>query len=164
MDRRRLFLYLLLNVFVSACVTGAILFWYDRNYRASLAPVPQVVAPAQNGETSQPVETFSPDADVPVEIVSVVGAGTLASEVVIIQNNGDASVRLTGWSLKDDNGNVYLFPEVTLYTGAIQVHTASGTNSPIDFYWGLREAVWESGETAQLYDSQGNQRALYRVP
>jgi hypothetical protein len=164
MDRRRLFLYLLLNVFVSACVTGSILFWYDRNYRASLAPVPQAAAPVQNGESAQPVETLSPDAEIPVEIVSVVGAGTLGSEVVIIQNNGDASVRLTGWSLKDDDGNIYLFPEVTLYTGAIQVHTASGTNSPIDFYWGLRETIWESGETAQLYDDQGNQRALYRVP
>jgi len=163
MDRRRLFLYLLLNVFISACVTGAILFWYDRNYRASLAPVPQA-APVQNGDSAPSIETLPPDAEIPVEIVSVVGAGTLGSEVVIIQNNGDASVQLTGWSLKDENGNVYLFPEVTLYTGAIQVHTASGTNTPIDFYWDLREAIWESGDTAQLYDAQGNQRALYRVP
>ena len=164
MNRRRLFLYLLLNVFVSACVTGAILFWYDRNYRASLAPIPQVAAPVQSDETVESVEPLSPDIEIPVEIVSVVGAGTLGSEVVIIQNNGDASIRLTGWSLKDADGNVYLFPDVTLYTGAIQVHTASGTNSPIDFYWGLREPIWESGETAQLYDDQGIQRALYRVP
>ena len=163
MDRRRLYLYLLLNVFVSACVTGAILFWYDRTYRASLAPVPQAVVPVQ-GESPVHATTFQPDEQIPVEIVSVVGAGVLESEMVIIQNRGDVIVQLAGWSLKDGNGNVYLFPEVTLYTGAIQVHTTSGTNSPIDFYWGLREAVWESGETAQLFDDQGNQRALYRVP
>ena len=65
MDRRRLVLYLLLNVFVSACVTGAILFWYDRTYRASLAPVPQAAVPAQ-GEAPAPAVTLQPDEQVSI--------------------------------------------------------------------------------------------------
>ncbi|MBK8618480.1 MAG: hypothetical protein IPN96_15505 [Anaerolineales bacterium] len=46
MDRRKLVYYLLLNVFISATVTGGILFWYDRNYRAVSQPAIQQVAPA----------------------------------------------------------------------------------------------------------------------
>ena len=45
MDRRQLIYYLLLNVFISACVTGAILFWYDRNYRSVSMSAVQPAAP-----------------------------------------------------------------------------------------------------------------------
>lgn len=165
MDRRRLFLYLLLNVFVSACVTGAILFWYDRNYRASLAPVPQVAAPVQNGESAQPIETFPPDAEIPVEIVSVVGAGTLGAEVVVVRYNGEGELGLANWQLKDDSGNTFTFPQLILYTdGAVQIHTSSGSDTVVDLYMGLRDPIWESGEVARLFDPQDNLRAIYRVP
>lgn len=164
MDRRRLFLYLLLNVFISACVTGAILFWYDRNYRATLAPVPAAVAPA-GGESAAPVDVPSLDADIPVEIVSVVGAGTLGAEVVVVRYNGDGELGLANWQLKDDNGNTFTFPQLILYTdGAVQVHTASGSDTVVDLYMGMRDPIWESGEVAKLFDPQDNLRASYRVP
>ena len=164
MNRRRLFLYLLLNVFVSACVTGSILFWYDRTYRATLAPLPQAAAPAQ-GETVAPVETLPPDADVPVEIVSVVGAGTLSAEVVVVRYNGEGELGLANWQLKDDNGNTFTFPQLILYTdGAVQVHTAPGSDTVVDLYMGLRDPIWESGEVAKLFDPQDNLRAIYRIP
>jgi hypothetical protein len=164
MDRRRLVLYLLLNVFISACVTGAILFWYDRTYRASLAPVPQVAVPAQ-GESSEPAITLQPDEQVLVEIVSVVGAGTLDTEVVVMRYSGEGELGLSDWQLKDDGGNTFTFPRLTLYTnGAVQVHTASGSDTVVDLYMGLRDPIWESGESAKLYDPQDNLRAIYRVP
>lgn len=164
MNRRRLFLYLLLNVFVSACVTGAILFWYDRTYRATLVPLPQAAAPAQ-GETAAPLETLPPDADVPVEIVSVVGAGTLSAEVVVVRYNGTGQLGLANWQLKDDSGNTFTFPQLILYTdGAVQVHTASGSDTVVDLYMGLRDPIWEAGEVAKLFDPQNNLRAIYRVP
>ena len=164
MNRRRLFLYLLLNVFISACVTGAILFWYDRNYRATLTVAPQAVAPVQ-GEAIAPLETLPPDAEVPVEIVSVVGAGNLSAEVVVVRYNGEGKLELANWQLKDDNGNTFTFPQLTLYkNGAVQVHTASGSDTVVDLYMGLRDPIWESGESAKLYDPQNNLRAIYRVP
>jgi hypothetical protein len=164
MDRRRLFLYLLLNVFVSACVTGAMLFWYDQNYRATLGPVPQAIAPAQ-AETVVPLETLLPDADIPVEIVSVVGAGTLSAEVVVVRYNGEGELGLANWQLKDDNGITFTFPQLILYTdGAVQVHTAAGSDTVVDLYMGQRDPIWESGEVASLYDPQDNLRAIYRVP
>ncbi|HXH85592.1 MAG TPA: lamin tail domain-containing protein [Nitrospira sp.] len=164
MDRRRLLLYLLLNVFISACVTGTILFWYDRTYRASLAPIPQAAVPA-NGETAGPAATFQPDEQIPVEIVSVVGAGSLSAEVVVVRYNGEGELGLADWQLKDDDGNVFTFPQLTLYTdGAVQVHTASGTDTVVDLYMGLRDPIWESGESAKLYDPQDHLQAIYRVP
>ncbi len=164
MDRRRLFLYLLLNVFISACVTGAILFWYDRTYRATLVPIPQGVAPVQ-GETAVAVEPLSQDVEIPVEIVSVVGAGTLSAEVVVVRYNGAGELGLANWQLKDDNGNTFTFPQLILYTnGAVQVHTAPGSDTVVDLYMGLRDPIWESGEVAKLFDPQNNLRAIYRVP
>jgi len=165
MNRRRLFLYLLLNVFISACVTGSILYWYDRNYRATLSPVVPVAPAAQPDEFSAPTTEFAPEELIPVEIVSVVGAGTLGAEVIVIRYTGEGDLELAGWQLKDSQNNTYTFPQLVLYTnGAVQVHTATGTDTVVDLYWGQREAVWQSGETANLYDPQGNLRAIYQVP
>lgn len=162
MDRRRLIYYLLLNVFVSACVTSTILFWYDRNYRATLAPAAPV---AQTGGEAVPAETLNPQSDIPVQIESVVGAGTLNAETAVIHYSGDGQLNLAGWQLKDEDGNTFTFPQLTLYkNGSVQVHSSAGTNTVIDLYWGFGEPVWGSGENARLYDSQGNLRAVYRVP
>jgi hypothetical protein len=165
MDRRKLIQYLLLNVFVSASVTGGILFWYDRNYRAISQPVViQQAAPASSSDVSS-ASGSELQTDIPVKISSVVGSGVLASEVVIIKFEGVGQLDLTSWQLKDDNGNTYTFPKVTLYpNGAVQVHTIAGTDTVIDLYWGIGEGVWNSGEEARLFDSQGNLRAVYRVP
>lgn len=165
MDRRKLIQYLLLNIFVSASVTGGILFWYDRNSRAVSQPaVFQQAAPASSNDPASAPSTEL-QADIPVKISSVVGAGVLSSEIAIIKFEGEGQLDLTSWQLKDENGNTYTFPNITLYpNGAVQVHTAAGTDNVIDLYWGIGEGVWNSGENARLFDSQGNLRAVYRVP
>lgn len=164
MDRRRLIYYLLLNVFVSACVTGAILFWYDRNYRSVSMSAVQPAAPL----VDQPVAaqaTLNPQVDIPVEIVSVIGAGTLNAEWVVVSYKGEDQINLANWELRDGDRNVFVFPQLILHTnGAVQIHTASGTNTVIDLYWGESNPVWKSGEEAQLYDPSGNLRAKYKVP
>jgi hypothetical protein len=164
MDRRRLILYLLLNVFISACVTGTILFWYDRNYRSVSVSSVQANVPV-NSQDGAPVATLNPNIDIPVEIVSVIGAGTLNAEWVVVRNAGTESLNLSGWQLKDADRKVFVFPNLTLNGGgAVQIHTISGTNTVIDLYWGETEPVWESGEEAQLSDPSGNVRAVYKVP
>ncbi len=165
MDRRRLILYLLLNVFISACVTGAILFWYDRNYRSGNISAIQPAAPASNQEVSASGGTPNPQVDIPVEIVSVIGAGTLEAEWVVVSYQGEDQINLANWELRDEDRNIFVFPQLFLHTsGAVQVHSTSGTNTVIDLYWGESDAVWESGEEAQLYDPSGNLRAKYKVP
>jgi len=164
MDRRRLIYYLLLNVFISACVTGAILFWYDRNYRSVSMSAVQPAAPLVN----QPVAaqtTLSPQVDIPIEIMSVIGAGTLNAEWVVVSYKGEDQINLANWELRDSDRNNFVFPQLVLHTnGAVQIHTASGTNTVIDLYWGESEPVWQSGEQAELYDPSGNLRAKYKVP
>ena len=164
MDRRKLLLYLFINVLVSACVTGAILFWYHQNFRvASQSAVPP--APPVNAPGSAPAATFDPNVDIPVEIVSVIGAGTLNAEWVVVRNAGTEPLNLSNWQLKDENGNTFTFPNLTLNSnGAVQIHTIAGTNTVIDLYWGESKPVWNSGEEAQLLDPGGNVRAVYKVP
>ena len=165
MNRRRLVSYLLLNVFISACVTGAILFWYHQNYRSVSQSAVQPAAALVNQDVSAPQPTLDPQIEIPVEIVSVIGAGTLSAEWVVVRYQGDDQLNLANWELRDEDRNVFIFPQLILHTdGAVQIHTASGTNTVIDLYWGESEPVWESGENARLFDPGGNQRAEYRVP
>jgi hypothetical protein len=162
MDRRKLIQYLLLNIFVSASVTGTILFWYDRNSRATNQPSVQQAAPVSDASFTPSAELQT---DIAVKISSVVGAGTHTSEIVVVKFEGDGQLDLASWQLKDEDGNTFTFPKLTLYpNGAVQVHTTAGTDTVIDLYWGIGDAVWSSGENARLFDSQGNLRAVYRVP
>lgn len=162
MERRKLIQYLLLNVFVSATVTGGMLFWYDRNYRATIQPAVMQTTPIANSSSSSNTELQT---DIPVKISSVVGAGALESEIVVVKFEGEGELNLASWQLKDENGNTFTFPQLTLYqNGAVQVHTIAGTDTVIDLYWGIGDSVWSSGENAKLFDAQGNLRAVYRVP
>jgi len=159
MDRRTLFYYLLLNVFVSACVTGTILFWYDRNYRTIIQ------SSVQESAGTDVVSTINPQTDIAIKISSVVGAGTKDAEIAIVKFEGQGQLDLAGWQLKDENSNTFKFPKLILYpNGAVQIHTAAGTDTVIDLYWGIADSVWGSGENARLFDAQGNLRAVYRVP
>jgi hypothetical protein len=165
MDRRRLIPYLLLNVLVSACVTSAILFWYHQNYRSVSQSAVLPAAPPVNQNVSASQATLDPQTDIPVEIVSVIGAGTLSAEWVVVSYKGEDQINLANWELRDGDRNIFVFPQLILHTnGAVQVHTATGTNTVIDLYWNESNPVWESGEEAQLYDPSGNLRAKYKVP
>jgi Lamin Tail Domain len=165
MDRRRLLIYLLLNVFISVCVTSAILFWYDRNYRSVSISAVQPAAQSLKQGVSVQQATLNPQIDIPVEIVSVIGAGTLNAEWVVVTYKGEDQLNLANWELRDEDRHVFVFPQLVLHpNGAVQIHTASGTNTVIDLYWGESEPVWQSGEMAQLFDLSGNKRADYKVP
>ncbi len=152
MSRRRLVLYLLLNALVSVLVSGTVLFFYDRATQKS------------DCTTSETIPTL-PSGIVNADIVSVTGAGALASEAVILQNNGDTALLLIGWTLKDSQGSAYTFPELTLYPGGIvQIHSEAGTNTAADLFWGLTAPAWKSGDLVALYDTQNIARAFYRIP
>ena len=145
---------LLINIFVSALVTGTVLFFYDRSHRADCTTAPPVIAtlPAGSG-------------DVNVNIAGVIGVGNLQDERMIIQNDSAQEADLTGWYLTDNKGTVYTFPQLMLQPGAkVQVHSAPGKDSPTDLYWGRAAPVWTSGELVALYDTHAIARAFYRVP
>ena len=162
MDRRKLTYYLLMNIFVSACVTTAILYWYDRNYRAVTLPqAPAVTARAQATGSA----TLESVPEGIVQIVSVIGAGNIEVEGVVVKYNGDGELDLTGWHLKDAAGHSFTFPPFKLFKdGAVQVHTGNGTNTAIDLFWGQRQAVWQSGQAVLLTTPEGEVQDSYPVP
>jgi hypothetical protein len=153
-SRPRLFYTLLINIFVSALVAGTVLFFYDRIQHTkciTTLPDTSAVSPGIGNET--------------VNIVGVIGVGTISEERMVIQNDGTEESVLTGWYLADNKGLVYTFPQLMLSPGAkVQVHTASGKDNPIDLYWGRSSPAWTSGELVALYDAHAIARAFYRVP
>jgi hypothetical protein len=65
---------------------------------------------------------------------------------------------LEGWTLRDENANVYTFPLFSLMgNDSVKVWTRAGQNWPWDLYWGLDEPVWNDyGDCAYLRDENNN--------
>ena len=127
---------------------------------------PNVIAAGQRliipGPTPPPTATVmptqTPTVDVPpqLEIVDVIGRGAPNAETVIIANRG-RPLSLHLWTLRDAQGNAYVFPRVYLAQGTeLRVHTGVGDDTPLHLYWGREAPVWaEAGDTAILADERG---------
>ena len=173
---KRIVLFLLLNVIVSACTILAVLWIWDPGNRPAFVkpadPTP-VIIPGAN--MLDPSITAVPATPMPTEvkefpkglitIENVIGSGSVASEVVILKRKGSGEVKLTNWKLQDENGNTYTFPDLTLYEdGGVFIHTMAGVNTVIDLFWNKSEPVWQQGETVTLIDSLGSIQATYTIP
>jgi LysM repeat protein len=103
-----------------------------------------------------------------VAIDSVIGAGDLDTERVLLKHRDGGEISLVGWRLEDDRGNVFIFPQspqLRLFPGgAVNIYTKTGVNTVVDLFWGLDHPVWSSGSTVILRDAQGNVHATYVVP
>lgn len=166
-------MFLLLNAVVSTCAILAVLWlWDPENRPAFLAPAnaasPQTILGTTPGATISIPPQPTVVAEIPkglIEIESVIGAGSAASEVVVLKRKGDGELQLSNWKLEDSNGNLYTFPGLTLYKdGAVYLHSAVGVNTVIDLYWNKGDSIWQSGETATLIDSLGTIQATYQIP
>lgn len=106
--------------------------------------------------TAPPTITPTPNVPPQLEIVDVIGRGAVSAETVIVLNQS-RGVLLDGWTLRDGQGSVYVFPSLYLGTGIeVRVHTGSGENSPRHLYWNRETAVWgEAGDVAILADERG---------
>lgn len=127
------------------------------------AALPPAATATPRPESLQTV-TPNPDAQAPrVEIRGVSGAGILESETVLLLNGG-GDARMAGWMLDDGQGHRYTFPIFTLHNGAVSVHTRSGTDTVIDLYWGLDEAVWLPGKVITLRDAADQVHSTFTIP
>lgn len=127
-------------------------------------PIATIEATVQ--ATPTPTRTLAPTAEnAQVEIVQVIGAGDITIEAVEIRNNG-ALIDIGGWSLSDGDDNVFVFPGTQrLFSGGgVTVHTRRGENSPIAYFWGRDEAVYQPGDAITLTDRDGNIQASLRLP
>lgn len=114
-----------------------------------------------------PLPTATRDPNVPLSqltIREVKSPGALPDEALVIANGG-GPVDLAGWTIRDEAGHVYTFPALTLFEGgAVTLHTAAGTDTVTDLYWGLTEAMWASGRQILLSDAGGNLHTRFTVP
>jgi hypothetical protein len=162
---KRLIPYLLLNVLVSALTTLGVLFAWD-----ALHPRLQAAAPPANAQNSGALPvTADSSTQIPldqtvIQVETIFGVGDLQNESVRLVRQGSGDLAMKGWKLKDENGHVYTFPSLDFINGAIEVRTTSGTDSAIELHWGLEAPVWRPGETASVFDPQGNLRASYKIP
>jgi hypothetical protein len=76
---------------------------------------------------------------------------------VSIKNVGTSSADLTGWTLRDQQGNVYTFPAFALEVGGlVKIHSGSGTDTAGHLYWMRAHPVWnDATDRAQLSDPDG---------
>ncbi len=89
--------------------------------------------------------------------------GDITSEAVEIVNEG-SPVELEGWTLTNGRGDEFEFPSFRLFSGgAVTVYTGVGENTPIDLYWGLTRSAWQIGDTASLFDADGNLQDEFEV-
>jgi hypothetical protein len=107
----------------------------------------------------------NPEGGEQVDIAAVIGAGDLGSERVQLRGLGDGTLSLTDWQLRDEDGNVYTFPQITLFgSGAVEIYSTTGVDTVVALYWNSGEAIWESGEAVTLLDDSGVLQATYNVP
>jgi hypothetical protein len=159
-NKKALVYYIFLNILISALTTLSVLWIWDRLQLSA-------------GKYSPPIETVVATEPAPlpsmgqtvIKIDNVFGMANLQNEMVLFRRLGDGELWLTGWQMKDSHGHVYTFPRLLLNKdGAVQVYTRTGTDTAITLFWGLPQAVWNSGDTVVLYDSQGSLRTEFKIP
>ncbi|NLW73221.1 MAG: lamin tail domain-containing protein [Chloroflexi bacterium] len=153
--------FILLNILVSAVTIYAVLMLWQRQN-----PAPQLATPVLPTQTSpdpknQPTSTSNPE----VIIENVFGAGDINTEYILLRNTGSTPVNLVNWRLTGLNAQQFNFPVINLNTnGAVRLYSREGSSSVIELYWGSASALWKSGDTLTLTDSEGSQQASFTIP
>jgi competence protein ComEC len=79
----------------------------------------------------------------------------LNDEFIVLENTGDGSLDLSGWTVSDEAGATYTIPDgTTLAAGAtLTIHSGSGTDTEADLYWGSSSPIWNNaGDTVIVSD------------
>ncbi len=176
--RTRIFLYILLNIFISSASVLVVLWIWESKH-----PAPQIdqnqtfipnsensspvnPAPGLSGPAADPTEslTFVKE-DLQVDIHAIVGPGNLEVEYVEIHNLSPGPIDMTGWQLTDQDEQVFTFPPLILNQGGgIKVLSKKGNNTVIELYWQSEVPIWQSGETASLLNADGETITTYSIP
>ena len=81
-------------------------------------------------------------------------------EYVQIKNAEGQTQDFTDWTLRDENKNIYTFPDnFKLLSGkSVKVWTLDGKNTSSDLYWGLDEPVWNLGSDCGYLRNEDNEK------
>lgn len=89
----------------------------------------------------------------------------ISMEHVLVRNQEERIVDMTGWTLHDLAYNTFIFPSFNLPPGVlVRIWTKEGENTATDLYWGRRAPVWNNaGDKAFLRDDQGRLVAEFTI-
>lgn len=82
-------------------------------------------------------------------------AANLNDEYFTLQNTGSEAVDMTGWSVSNEHGDTFEFPDgFTLAPEAVvTIHSGAGANSEGILYWNASEPMWNNtSDIGVLYD------------
>jgi micrococcal nuclease len=82
----------------------------------------------------------------------------LIAEYIVIENQGDRALNMTGWTVSDEANRRYLIPNFVLAPKArVTLYTGLGKNTDTNLFWGSRTAVWnDDGDTVFIKDAAGS--------
>lgn len=114
------------------------------------------------GQTDTPTATPTPVSETGIRVVEVsaeVTGGDLNEEYVVIKNTGELPVDLSGWRIRDGDGNTYTFGEGPFLEGneSVRLYTGGGEQTDSERYWWRSEEVWDDdGETITIFNDNGD--------
>ena len=83
----------------------------------------------------------------------------LNEESVTFRNDGSDPLDISGWTVADDGGHSYTFPDGTVVDPGAEVvlRTGSGTDTGTTYYWGRSGAVWNNdGDVVTVRNATGS--------
>ena len=86
----------------------------------------------------------------------------LNDEYVVFGNDGTEPLDLSGWTVEDEAGKTYTFPDgFTLEPDAsVTLYTGSGTDSSTELYWAYGSPVWNNGGDTVIVENSNGERVL----
>ncbi len=170
---KKLIIYLVINVVISAITISVVWFLWE-NTRLKQVLFNSSEGPAAVSSPDGVTATEQVTEDLLIEIGEVGGVGNLATEYLRLIRSGTESedtISLQGWSIRDENNLNFNILEqsglasLELYSqGAVKIYTKEGSSNPIELYLGLSNPIWEPGETVTLIDPQGEIHDTYLIP
>lgn len=156
--------FLIVNIIVSAATTLLVLTIWNQVNTANSYKI-EAQPSAQPGVTEPVIQAELPPLETPViKIANVFAAGDLQNELLVIDRVGEGELNLAGWQIIDQNKNAFIFPAIDLVKGQISIYSRSGVDSPNTLFWASEEAIWSTGELVRIYDSAGQERAVFEIP
>lgn len=155
--------FILLNIVISAGTVLVVLYFWNRIHPTQQLSLqyPQATVPsAQNN----PVGTLPALDNEVIKISNVIAAGDYQNEYVVLTRVGEGPLNLSGWMLVDMDEHRFVFPDINLIAGDLEIYSKGGANSVSKLFWNAGEAIWKSGETVTLIDSAAQPRATFEIP
>ncbi len=167
---KKTFPFLLLNIVVSAAAMLLVLWLWQKQApipgaKATFTPAVTLANAAPQPTSGTSTEATPLPSDGKLSIEGVFGAGDLNVEYILIRNQSNSSVNLSGWSVSSSEKEAFNLPQLTLNTnGAVRLYSKHGTNTVIELYWNSDQPLWTSGSQVFLLDQSGQQQASWLVP